>query len=233
MTPREEQLFALIRTRGYWKVVIRPATFVEHRLERLELVPTVASTSVQIRGWDFPHVDPNEAPHIDAEWAGQSVDWEHALEFWRLYRSGQLLSVSGIFSEWRDRSGWWPPTEGWAPNTVLGVGETVARLTEVFEFTSRLSQSKAGDESMVVTIKFENMANRLLVTDSPNRLPLRGGYRSGVPTIEVARTIARAELMARTREIAAECSEEVFSYFGWKPASQIVSDVQREIFDRR
>jgi hypothetical protein len=39
--------------------------------------------------------------------------------------------------------------------------------------------------------------------------------------------------MARTREIAAECSEEVFSYFGWKPAAQIVSDVQREIFDRR
>ena len=62
---------------------------------------------------------------------------------------------------------------------------------------------------------------------------LRGGYRSGVPSIEIARTVARAELMARTREIAAACSEEVFSYFGWKPAAQIVSDVQREIFDRR
>jgi hypothetical protein len=41
--------------------------------------------------------------------------------------------------------------------------------------------------------------------------------------------------MRRHRALApaAERSEEVFSYFGWKPAAQIVSDVQREIFDHR
>jgi hypothetical protein len=233
MTPREDQVFALIRTRGYWKVIVRPATFVEHRLERLELFQTVADTSVQLRGWDFPHVDPNELPHIEAEWAGQTVDWEHALELWRLYRSGQLLSIAGIFSEWRDRSGFWPATQGWAANAVLGINETIARMTEVFEFASRLSRSKAGDDSMVVEVMCENMANRLLVTDSPNRMPLRGGYRSAVASINVSRTVARAELVARTRAIAGECAEEVFSYFGWKPAPQIVSDVQREVFDHR
>lgn len=233
MTPREEQLLVLIRQRGYWKVVIRPTTFIEHRLERLELFPIVSNASVQLRGWDFPHVDPNEQPHIDAEWVGQIVDWEHAIELWRMYRSGQLLSVSGIFSEWRDRSNWWPPTQGWRPNAVLGVNETIARMTEVLEFAARLSQTKAGDDSMVVEITFANMSNRLLVTDSPNRLPLRGGYRSSVNQIDITRTVTRTELVGQARALAGECSEEVFSYFGWKPAAQIVSDVQGEVFNRR
>jgi hypothetical protein len=233
MTPREDQLMALIRTRGYWKVIIRPAAFAEHRLERLELFPLMSDASVQLRGWDFPHIDSNEQPHIDAEWAGQVVDWEHSLELWRLYRSGQFLSIAGIFSEWRDRSNFWPPNPGWAPNAVLGINETVARITEVFELAARLSQTKAGDGSMVVAVTFLNVANRILVTDSPNRMPLRGGYRSAVESIDVTRTVARAELIGRTRALAGESSEEVFSYFGWKPAGQIVSDVQREIFDRR
>jgi hypothetical protein len=233
MTPREEELLARIRTRGYWKIIIRPATFVEHRLDRLELFPLLSNASVALRGWDFPHIDTHDQPHIDAEWVGQIVDWEHALELWRFYRSGQLLSISGIFSEWRDRSNFWPATQGWAANAVLGINETIARLTEVFEFAARVSQTKAGEESMVVEITFENMANRLLVTDSPTRMPLRGGYRSGVASISISRTLSRSELTARTRAIAGEWSEEVFSYFGWKPAAQIVADVQREIFGRQ
>lgn len=233
MTPREDQLLAVIRTRGYWKVIIRPTRFIEHRLERLELFPLVSNASVELRGWDFPHIDTNEQPHIDAEWAGQIVDWEHSLELWRIYRSGQFLSISGMFSEWRDRSTFWPAKQGWAANASLGINETIARLTEVFEFAARLSQTKAGDDSMVVAVTFVNMANRLLVTDSPNRLPLRGGYRCAVQSIDITRTVARAELIAGTRSLAGESSEEVFSYFGWKPAGQIVSDVQREIFDRR
>lgn len=232
MTPSEGQLLALIRTRGYWKVIVRPATFVEHRLERLELFPVASGASVQLRGWDFPHIDTNEQPHIDAEWAGQVVDWQHALELWRLYRSGQLLSISGIFSEWRDRSSFWPATSGWVPNAFLGVGETIARLTEILEFAARLSQTKAGDLSMVVDVTFENMKNRLLVGDSPNRAPLRGGYRSGVESIRITRTVARTELIPRARALAGECSEELFSYFGWKPAAQIVSDIQGEALDR-
>ena len=37
--------------------------------------------------------------------------------------------------------------------------------------------------------------------------------------------VARAELIGRARALAGESSEEGFSYFGWKPAGQIVSDV--------
>jgi hypothetical protein len=233
MTPKEKQLFGLIQKRGYWEVVVRPATFDEHRLERSELFKTVADTSVELRGWDFPHIDPNDPPHIDTDWAGQIVDWDQFLELWRMYRSGQLLSISGISSEWRDRSDLSPPTKGWAANAVLGITETIARMTEVFEFASRLSQTRAGHESMVVDVRFVNMADRLLVTDSPHRMRLLGEYRANVTSINISRTVARPELIARARGLAGDCSEEVFSYFGWKPAAQIVSDIQREIFGRR
>jgi hypothetical protein len=233
MTPREAELLPFIRTRGHWEVVIRPAKFVQHRLERLELFELVAKASIDIRGWDLPHIDRHEQPHIDAEWTGQTVDWEHMRQLWRVYRSGQFVWISGIPHEWRDRSGVWRAQRDWEPNTVLGVSDTIGTLTEVFEFAARLSQTKVGDDAMVISIGLKRMENRLLVTDSWNRAPMRGGYRASVPEIRIERSTSRGELVARGRAMGIECAEEVFSFFGWKPAAQIVSDVQREVLERR
>jgi hypothetical protein len=54
-----------------------------------------------------------------------------------------------------------------------------------------------------------------------------------VPEILIKRSLPRAELVARGRTIAIEYAEEIFSFFGWKPAAQIVADVQRQVFERR
>ena len=93
--------------------------------------------------------------------------------------------------------------------------------------------SKAGDESMVVTVNFENMADRLLVTDSPNRVPLRGACRSGVTSIQISHSVARTELIPHARDDRRRVLGQIFSYFGWKPAGQIISDIQGEVVDRR
>ena len=233
MIPAEQEILSLVRTRGHWEVVIRPTSFVEHRLERSELNETIVRNSVDIRGWDFPHISRHESSHIDVEWVGQQVNWEHQLQIWRMYRSGQFVFISGIPYEWRDRSHVWPAHQGWEPNQLLGFNEVIGRLTEVTDFAARLSQTKAGDESMTISIRLGKMKGRVLFTDSFNRTPLRGGYQASVESISAESTISRAELVAAPRPLALKLANDVFSFFGWQTAPQIAADVQAEILRGR
>jgi hypothetical protein len=60
---QEQTTLAKIHTRGYWHVVIRPTSFEEkHIPDYADLFPIVEKHSVQLRGWDYPHVDPWRPP---------------------------------------------------------------------------------------------------------------------------------------------------------------------------
>jgi len=194
----------------------------------------VEACSVDLRGWDFPHITRDEeAQHVNTEWAGQADEWEHNLELWRMYRSGQFISFSGIPHEWRDQSGFWPAYDGWTAGTHVSVLHIVARFTEALDFAARLSQTKAGDDQMVVSIELRQMAGRFLMLDSPLRMPLRPFYKADVADIKQERSISRADLIARGRTIALELAEDVFTFFSWRPAQQILADLQREIVGGR
>ena len=82
-----------IRSAGYWEIAIHPVTFAQTRIPSvLELFPTIQRCVVEVRGWDFPHIDrnvPAPAPHLD--FIQQESEWEHHAERWRLYQSGQFL----------------------------------------------------------------------------------------------------------------------------------------------
>lgn len=233
MTPAETELIATIKTRGYWRVVIRPSRFVDERVGRAELANLVSRCSVDLRGWDFPHINTTQQAHIDADWAGQTDEWEHNLELWRLYRSGQFVSITGLPYDWRDRSGFWPPHDGWAHGTHLSVNHVIARFTEIADFAARLSQTPAGDEQLVLTTELHGMRDRLLMWESARRLPMRPFYRAGVPAIVVTRSVPRADLIARGRELALLQAEELFTYFGWTPGTQVLTDFQREVVGGR
>ncbi len=77
-------LLEKIKSRGHWRVVIRPGRFVEKRIQEIStLYPIIEKTSVNLRGWDFPHVDTHPNPKIDVDWVGQESEWEQFLEIWR------------------------------------------------------------------------------------------------------------------------------------------------------
>ena len=80
------ELLDNLRSRGYWRVVIRPGTFIEQRVSNISaLYPILQKISVQLRGWGFPHLDSRDQPHIDTDWIGQESEWERYLEVWRFY----------------------------------------------------------------------------------------------------------------------------------------------------
>ena len=163
------ELLDKIRSRGYWQVVIRPHEFDEQRIADIfALYPILERCSVQLRGWNYPHLHRSVQFHIDTDWIGQEFQWEHYLELWRFYQSGQFIHIAGIRSDWRDQSDIWPPaTNGWLPGSVLGIGDTVFGFTEIFEFAARLAFTDASDDFMHISVTLKGLKDRRLQDDSP------------------------------------------------------------------
>ena len=118
------ELLEKIRSRGYWRIVIHPATFLEKRVSKIStLYPLLQKISVQLRSWDFPRLDPRTPPVTDVDWIGQESEWERFVEVWRIYQSGQFVDVAGMTEDWHDQSEWLPAPEKWEPGHFLGVEE--------------------------------------------------------------------------------------------------------------
>ena len=84
-----------IQSRGHWRVVVRPSTFVKDRVKNiLDLKPLLESCAVKLRGWDFPHIDYRTEIEIGDDWVAQPVDWEMYIEYWRFYQSPLTLQLS-------------------------------------------------------------------------------------------------------------------------------------------
>jgi hypothetical protein len=203
-----------IRSRTYMTLVVRPLYFLEDRVPYAELEDTVRRASVQWRGWDFPHIDPHTRIGRGDMWVGQESAWNHHLEVWRIWTSGQFVSTSGFASEWRDRSEWWPPDEGWSPGQTIGVMEIFLRFVEAYLFSSRLVLTGAGDETVRVELKLGGLEGRRLTMDDPRRIPYFHDYTSDLSDFEVSRDIHRDELVAEPTELAIQAARDVFIRFG-------------------
>src|SRR5690242_8088270 len=121
--PRWPDILEMIRTRGHWELIARPAAFPGQPIDRRVLLGLVERCQVRLRGWYFPHVDHHEQGVVMKDWVGQAHQFEHSIEHWRMYTSGQFVSVCGIPHEWRDESGFWPASGSWKANAVLGAAE--------------------------------------------------------------------------------------------------------------
>jgi len=220
-----------INSRGYWRVVIRPQTFVEKRISQItELYPIVQNTSVELRGWDFPHLDPHTQTHIDIDWIGQESEWEIFLEIWRFYQSGQFIDIAGMHEDWYDQRHSIPAAFGdWRPGLILGIGNTLFRFTEIFEFAARLAMTQAGDDTMHIEITVSNLAGRKLWVDSPSRMPMLHDYTASIRELPYQIELSRTELIAAPRELALKPAIELFRRFGWNPSRDILRDHQKEL----
>jgi hypothetical protein len=220
-----------IKSRGYWRVMIRPGRFVEKRIGEIStLFPIIQKASVEFRGWDFPHVDTRTNPRIDVDWVGQQFEWEQYLEIWRFYQSGQFVDVVGIPSDWRDQSKLWPADEGWSPGSLLGIGEVLFRFIEIFEFAARLSLTEAGDESITIQIIVGGLAGRKLFVDIPNRWPMFKEYKASLSEFPYTIELSRTELVAQPRELSLKPTAELFARFGWIPDAAALRDIQKSLW---
>jgi hypothetical protein len=226
---QEQTVLDKIRTRGYWRIVIRPTAFEENHIPNYsDLFPVVEKNSVRLRGWDYPQIDDQSQPLRGRDWVGQEFARQDEIEVWRLYTSGQFVHFFTIWGDWRDHSTVWPPEPGWKPGRFLYYIPTVYSFVEIWEFAARLALSPAGAASMRVELQLHGLQGRRLVSTDV-AVPLSGVYVTQMPDWNHLWEGSQTELISRPRELAAEAARDLFARFGLELSLEILSRIQARI----
>ena len=218
-----------IKSRGFWRFLIRPSEYDAERLPYEQLASIIQRVAVSLRGWDLPHRDTRTGPQMGADWVGQETEWQHHVDAWRLHRSGQLVIFRSLAHDWRDQSSVHPPGNGWQPGQFLSVGDAVFTFTEVFELAARMSGVLPGSDAMVVKIDCQGIEKRVLHVDDPRRAPLFFDYAATIPSFEQEWELDRAVLMATARDLAVVGARELFLRFGWHADIEVLRGNQAEL----
>jgi hypothetical protein len=226
---QENDLIDKIKSRGYWNVEIKPVRYDAQCLPDISsLLPIIEKSSVQLRGWDFPHIDTQRPTRIDIDWIEQSIDWQHIISTWRFHQSGQFIFIGGNFNDWRDQSGFWPADEDWQPNVYLDIEDAIFTFAEIFEFTARLSMTSDCYEKVNIKIDIGNIANRFLHLGRGTFPKYRGQIEHFPFEIEVE----REELLACTKKITLQASRELFLRFGYDISIDRLREWQNQLLKR-
>jgi len=220
-----------IRSRGHWDVAIRPEPFNENRVPFEELEDRVIKVAVRFRGWPVPFYDHREQPLRGEHWVGQDIDAaivSHQ-EAWRYFTSGQFVQLRSVSADWREGNEATFVPEGFA--AVIEVWEILFYLTEVFELATRLLLGSGG-ERVTINVKLHGLENRGLVVGDSGRSSFFEPYRSTVESLENSVSLNRDALVAGNREQAVEMARFFLVRFGWKPATELLTDYQRELIER-
>jgi len=218
-----------IRSRGYWQIFVSPADFVESRVPYSELRPLIERSSVDLRGWDFPHIDPHEPIQTNTSWIEQESEWHQFKEIWRLHQSGQFLDLLSIWEDWYDESQLDRIPDGWEPMQRLGVSNTIYHFTEIYEFASRLARTVAGSEVMTIGITATGLKNRFLWQENLRRVPFRFPRSTAMSEFLFEKAYSKLDLSAQPREFALEPIEELFARFEWSPGLERLREWQSQI----
>jgi hypothetical protein len=220
-----------IKLRGYWKVVIRPAEFLRERVaELLYLKEIIRKSSVELRGWDFPHISSNTDISVGMDWVGQEVDWSEHVETWRLYQSGQFAFYGGIYYDWQDQSIFERPSQSWTPGKHLGVVDTIFRLTEIYELAARLSMTEAGGDSLFIGTTLVGLSGRALRIDDPRRSGFSYPRTSAIQEFPYSVTLPREQLVSEARDQALKHADQLFTRFNWTAGVEFLKTMQESLF---
>ena len=138
-TAQEVGVLKTIRLRGHWRVMIRPGSVPRDLIaDRSDLFKIVERKSVQLRGWDYPHIDHRNQPQTGG--LGRSgIRLAGPDRLRRLYQTGQFIHFLALCGDWRDHSEIWPPEPGWRHGKFLYYLDTNYTCPGVFEFAWRLA----------------------------------------------------------------------------------------------
>ena len=219
-----------IKTRGYWRVLIRPSTFESERISNiLRLEKILSKLAVSLRGWDYPHIDTETRPLIGNSWIEQEIDWEMYVESWRFYQSGQFIHHSGFTEDWYQQARRLGPHPEVNPGATLGAKSALFRLIEIFEFAQRFAFSEVGDATIHVEIQLCGLSGRALTADSDHHLSLFDNYVANLSEYGWSEYIERSQLAADARSLAIGHAQKLFQRFGWDASLSVLSSWQEEL----
>lgn len=223
-----------LEQRGYWRVEIHPTDYKERRFEsRKQLQAAVEKARVELRGWDFPHIERNWDLPQSQKWIGIDVDWHVHVEMWRAFLSGQFVYRGGVWVDWLDQDMFGRPHPKWSPRSTLPIVGSIWTLLEFIEFAARWSQTEGGGDQMAVNISFHGLEGRLLYGDHERRAWFHDYGPAKVNDFTFERVVARTELLANAKAQAAVAAQELFDLFGYEAEAGIIASIQDELLSKK
>lgn len=209
-----DSLIEKIKSRGHWKIRIRPTTYVENRFGIDECEEKVLHAKVRKRGWDYPHVGSQNEIVNYMHYVEKTVDWRVHTELWRMYRSGQFLHLLSMWEDGNEGLRIFSPASMIIPKGYgLEFTMTLYTIYEIYEFASRLCR-EGYDDGIEINIELHGMKNRRIVTADFGRHIFE--HICQVNVIPLKRTFRYSELISKKKEFVLDHVKEIFMAFNWK-----------------
>jgi hypothetical protein len=236
----ESCILEQIRALPYYSVRIRPA----HELAAIDpglLRHALGESGVRLRGWDFPHFDPN-AIYNTPSYLGTTVDWSQHVELWRMYRSGQFVYLGGLWDVAMDfqarlraefDSGVFlvPPGDKESVRGVLSFVGAIYSVTEFYLFAARLSKELEYASDVRLHVSLHNVEGWALATGEPG-VPWHSFYQSKIKQVPLP-TPSPGELATDPAAAAAVGLKEMFMCFNWSSAEGAIKHYQEKFIAGR
>lgn len=238
-----ESTLKTIKSAGYWMFHVRPVKpVVAENMTYQSLQQLVRESSVQLRGWDVPHVPTSTAEHQDLYNIDQGIeswsDFGSQKEVWRLFFDGEFIFYVALDEDWFGDDDWLrnqSPFNAVKPNTILNpIGGVIYQLTEMVEFVKRLVTADLLQGNIHLHLELRNAKGRKLGLLDPGRVPFHGVYAARQNVIQALdETILGADLRRQSADIAARASLKVLNMFQWNSVSlQQINEEQQKLFKR-
>lgn len=234
-----QELIDKIKSKGYWRIEIRPTKFEKLRVPTLgETQKLVKSCIVSLRGWDYPHWNQDTVQNME-DWVESWVDWEYFMEYWRFYQSAKFIHLFALHEDYMNMEEVLPRT--YPPRPVhagyLGFDSTVLQMTEIFEFAARLANNGILGPKAFISVGMHNVRDYQLIALDQTRLHfgLFSNYiHASEQPIVIETEIPEQELVTKPDEYALDYMINIFERFQWNnPPRQVFSEVQKKLRERR
>lgn len=192
-------------------------------LSHQQLREIVRKASVELRGWDFPHVDNrgNELknrrePESGLDYIEETTVWNQIAEAWRLFATAFFMLTRVLMEDLQSRAGRRFPEEI-APKSVFNWLQAIGETGEFVLFVGRLYELLGYDGEVLLRIEYNGLAGRRLFTYDPGRdISFRVMPRiTAEDRFVYRRVIQLAELRADPISVAVPILKQLFSLFEW------------------
>lgn len=225
-------LIEAIQSRGYWQVVIRPERFAKQRIQYPDLFPSLEKASVDLRGWDFPHVYNIPKFNKGSDWIGYETDWEYMREAWRFYQSAQFTQIAAMREDWPEQVKQLYLAKVGKPGEVLYVEDVIYRFTEIFAFASRLAltDAYASENYIHIDVLVGGIQGRHLISDRPiGGILFSTRHSLDIEEFFYEEDILRETLIASSKDLALQAAADLLYRAGFQTNRQALQEIQSHI----
>jgi len=205
----ESKILETIKSKGYWKVTIRPTTYQKDRISLDELKNIIQQCQVRQRGWYYPVLDPRTGKTYHGnDYLTSLVNWNEFIEVWRFYRSGKFVQYYALVEDGLK----YPP---YSTGKNLEIILALYHITEFFIFAKNLASKKIMGDTIRIEIELHNTSQRKLIAEDIFRA-LHDSYICQVNDLEVFKgDIPLPKMLADFAEIALDATVKTYNKFNW------------------